>query len=359
MMYGSFSVGSPERRRLVKKVDELLPDPATIKEPKARHDMEKRRKKVLSRVEGRPEAGVDIVVGNAKIGTMSQFSLPAGQHFRKAACPGATELCERLCYAKKIFFRMHEWRYFLNWAYVLLFPERFLEIWRMAALTGVVRVHVGGDYFSADYVKMWLEICRSRSSNRFYSYTRSWQDGHGNVRKDFLAPLRKLATLDNSRLVLSCDRVTGVPPADLIPGSIRAWLARDDQDLPGMPVELIFRDKRGMTATASQMGGAPVCPVERSPKYKKISGKISCTNCTFCYSTGHLMFGQRDDDPSKLDMFAGLDVEERASSLFREFWDRPSGPAMRGSSAATEDCVCGAAAICVHCRTCALCLCGC
>lgn len=357
-LYGIFPARSPERRAIVEQVDEFLPEPKNLPNKHARDEFRLRKGKILSYIHDADKIGVDIVLGNAKIGAITQFSLPAGQNFRGATCPGATEFCESLCYAKKFPSTLHEWRYYVNWAYALLFPKRFIEVWKIAALTGVVRAHVGGDYFSTDYVKMWIEICQSRPHNRFYSYTRSWQNGKGKIRKEFIEPLRKLAGLENARLVLSCDHETGVPPADLIPGAIRAWLAEDDRDLPGEQVELIFRDKSGMKAITAQMGGAPVCPVERSPEYKKISGKITCANCTFCYSTGHLMFGRRDDDTSKLDMFVGLDVEKRVSSLFRGFWE-PGRATMKGSANSSGSCVCGAEAPCVYCGTCAICRCRC
>jgi hypothetical protein len=358
VIYGNFPKHSPERRAIVERVREFLPKLSDFSSKVEREAFKERKEKILLYIKDADQVGVTIVMGNAKIGAISQFSLPAGQNFRGATCPGATEFCESLCYAKSALFMMHEYKYFVNWAYVTLFPDHFSDIWKNAALTGVVRVHVGGDYFSPDYVALWSEIIRQRKYTRFYAYTRSWQNGKGNVRKEFIGPLRELAGLRNMRLVLSCDRETGVPPANLIPTSIRAWLAADDQDLPGENVELIFRDHSGMKATVAQMGGAPVCPIERSPKYRKIDGKITCQNCTFCFSTGHLMFGRRDDDPAMLNSFSGTNVEARAAAMFRGFW-KPGGATMKGAAASSSDCVCGAEAPCVYCNTCAVCRCRC
>lgn len=357
MIYGSFPKRSPERRQIVDRVEELLPSPADFPDKQAKETFKSRRGKILSYVKDADQIGVNIVLGNAKIGAISQFSLPAGQNFRGATCPGATEFCESLCYAKSALFMMNEWVYYVNWAYVTLFPDHFADIWKNAALTGVVRVHVGGDYFSPDYVGVWSDILRHRKYTRFYAYTRSWQNGKGEIRREFVKPLKNLSAMENMRLVLSCDRETGVPAAGLIPGAIRAWLAENDSDLPKEQVELIFRDHSGMKATVSQMGGAPVCPVERSPKYKKIDGKITCQNCTFCYSTGHLMFNRRDDDPELLNSFAGVNVEQRVAGLFRGFWK--GGTSMKGPSASSGSCVCGAEALCVYCSTCAICRCRC
>lgn len=355
MIYGSFPSGSPERRAIVERVGELLPALSVFPDKKARESFKERKTKILSYLKTADQIGIDIVMGNAKIGAISQFSLPAGQNFRGATCPGATEFCESLCYAKSALFMMHEWKYYVNWAYATLFPKQFIEIWKNAALTGVVRMHVGGDFFSPEYVNTWSTIISQRKYTRFYAYTRSWQDGKGKVRKEFIAPLRRLAGLENMRLVLSCDRETGVPPVSLIPTAIRAWLAENDQDLPGSDVELIFRDHSGMKATVAQMGGAPVCPVERSPLYKKIDGKITCQNCSWCWSAGHLAYGRRDDNLEMFSSFSGTDLPKRVKQMFKGTADVTlDGPATSSSS-----CVCGAEALCVYCGTCAICRCRC
>jgi len=360
MIYGSFPKGSRERRMLVDKVAELLPAPDSFPDKKSRAAFKNKKSKTLNYIRTAPEVGVDIVLGNAKIGAISQFSLPAGQNFRGASCPGATELCESLCYAKKSLFLFHEHKYFINWAYVLLFPERFIKIWSGAALSGVVRAHVGGDYFSPDYVRIWSDITRQREEIRFYAYTRSWQDGRGNVRKEFLKPLQELSELPNMRLVLSCDRQTGIPPANLIPASIRAWLAETDQDMPAEPVELIFRDHAGMGAKpVSEIAGTTVCPVERSREYKKISGKITCASCSWCWSSGHMAYERRDDDLELFNAFSGFNIEKRVAGMFRGFWPPKEGASMDGVIHHADNCICGAFTPCVICEKCLQCLCDC
>jgi len=342
---------------LVEKVSELLPTPDSFPDKKSRAAFKNKKSKTLNYIRTAPEIGVDIVLGNAKIGAISQFSLPAGQNFRGASCPGATELCESLCYAKKSLFQFHEHKYYVNWAYVLLWPERFVKIWSGAALSGVVRIHVGGDLFSPEYTRIWSDIIRQREEIRFYAYTRSWQDGRGNTRKEFLEPLRELSMLPNMRLVLSCDRETGIPPIELVPAAIRAWLAENDKDLPDEPVELIFRDHAGMEAKpVSELAGTPVCPVERSKGYKKISGKITCQNCSWCWSSGHLAYNRRDDDLDLFNAFSGTNLTKRVAGMFR---DAGSEPSMGSSDSGSRDCSCGAFALCSGCELCALCLCRC
>lgn len=355
MIYGSFPKRSRERSAIAKRVEEMLPAPTAFPDKRAKDAFKAKKAKILKHIKDADDIGVDIVLGNAKIGAISQFSLPAGQNFRGATCPGATELCESLCYAKTVFFMMHEWKYYVNWAYVTLFPENFIEIWKQAALTGVVRMHVGGDFFSPDYVKIWSAIIRARPYTRFYAYTRSWQNGRGQIRKEFVEPLRELSELPNMRLVLSCDAETRVPLRSLVPAAIRAWLARDDQDAPPVPVELVFRDHGGMKSVMATMGGTPVCPIERSPKFKKVDGKITCQTCSWCWGAAHQVYGLREDDLNLFNMFAGANIPQRVEGMFRG----TTGPSLKGPAQTSEVCVCGADALCVYCGTCALCVCRC
>jgi hypothetical protein len=281
-------------------------DLAALKEKTVSIAPEKARERIARKIDKEAEkcggVGFSIVYGNTKIGVIYNFSLPAGQNFRAGSCPGATELCESVCYAKDKLFSMNEWRYFVNWAYVLLWPDRFREVLSREKLSRVFRIHVGGDFFSADYVDLWRSILRDRRDIRFYAYTRSWQDGRGNVQPEFVEALSRLSKEPNMRLLLSCDRMTGVPPEDMIPSAMRAWLALDDNDLPPYEsVGLIFRDHHGMRVTASEMAGAPVCPVERSKKFTKAAGTVTCRTCSWCWSTGHLIEGRKDDDPSQFD----------------------------------------------------------
>lgn len=371
---GAIPLGHPDREVLLEKVLELLPTPRSIQrgqkernaegaptvpdvDPMTQEEYKTKVASVTKKILRSPYMGFSVVRGNSKIGTISQFSLPAGHNFRGASCPGATEFCESLCYAKDTLFTFWETQYYVNWAYLLLWPDRFLQVWKDISLTEVVRIHVGGDFFSPEYVGLWVDVIKARQDTRFYAYTRSWQNGRGKIANDFIDPLTTLSELPNMRLVLSCDRQTGVPDANMIPAAIRAWLAADDNDLPGEPVELVFRDKDGMSKGAvPELADSPVCPVERSPKFVKRTGAVTCRNCTFCFSTGHLMFNRRDDDPSLLDSFAKLDVNKRVANMFKGFWKPPGGGASMGSAARS---CCGADVPCAYCGNCAFCLCEC
>jgi hypothetical protein len=346
----------PEREQLAAKALELLPAPREITdETKAAY--EKKTNRVRQLILETPNLGFTLVHGNTKIGAIDNFSLPAGQNFRGAACPGASELCESLCYAKDRLFEMNEWRYYTNWAYVILWPDRFIDAFKKAKLTKVFRIHVGGDFFHPNYVKIWREVIDSRKDIRFYAYTRSWQNGKGTLRDEFLPGLRELSYMDNMRLILSCDRETGIPKQDLVSKAFRAYLAVNDADMPKEPVELLFRDHDGMQAVAGEMGGTPVCPVERSKEYVKVTGKITCQNCGWCWSTGHMAFGKRPDEPSQFNKYARVDVVQRAG-MFRGFWPAP-GAAVKNPSRGKQACICDADARCGRCSRCVHCLCNC
>jgi hypothetical protein len=374
---GAIPFGHPDREALLEKVLELLPSPSSIRRGEKKRNAEgaltsgnvpeigkKEYEAKVSRITEKilesPHIGFRVVRGNSKIGTISQFSLPAGQNFRGAACPGATEFCESLCYAKETLFTFHEAQYYINWAYVLLWPDRFAKVWLESGLTEVVRIHVGGDFFSPDYARLWSKIVTSRPDIRFYAYTRSWQNGRGKVARDFLEPFRELAKLPNMRLILSVDHQTGIPPANLVPGAMRAWLAANDNDLPSEPLELIFRDKDGMgEAPVKVLADTPVCPVERTSRFVKKVGAVTCRNCSWCWTSGHDTYKLRADEIAQFDNFAEKSLEKRVSDLFLKPMKEAEGGRLSGPGTATETCSCGVDVPCAHCDRCAYCECIC
>lgn len=353
-----------ERTALLKKVRELLPLRPSDK-----------RKAVLAAIEEMDQIGFFLSPDNTKLGGIMNFSLPAGQWFRDATCPGATERCEKVCYALKGYIQWQEYIYYVNWAYVLLWPERFASAFKHAKLSPVFRVHVGGDFFEPWYLDLWIDIVKARDDVRFFAYTRSWQNGEGRIAKRFIDRLRTFAGLPNARLILSLDKETGIPPVDLVPGAIRAWMAVDDKDMPPEPVELIFRHKKQSTMAlyprdaTSQEDGTTVCPYERLQERRGDDAKklkedsITCQNCAWCWGAGHLAYGRREDDLSRFDMWAGADLTQRVSGMFRQFvpWRQKKSPEMSGPGpgGGDADCACGAMVPCLGCGACIGCACRC
>lgn len=350
-----------ERSQLMKKARELLP----------RSPADKRRR-VLEAIESMPHLGISISPDNSKLGAIMNFSLPAGQWFREATCPGASKLCENICYAfKGYYIQLQEYLYWANWAYLELWPERFYKAFTQAKLSPVFRVHVGGDFFDPAYVELWNDIAKARPHVRFFAYTRSWQNGKGRIAKPFIKPLRKFARMDNARLVLSIDSETGIPSRRLIPEAIRAWLAVSDEDMPPEPVELIFRHRRGSTMSAFPPGaagpddGTPICPYERLKRTRKGAalkpGAVTCQNCAWCWGAGHAAYGLREEELDRFDLWAGVQttLEDRVSGMFHQFVPWRDRPGMSGPATTTEKCVCSAVVLCNKCGLCVGCLCEC
>jgi hypothetical protein len=342
----------PERELVIRKALQLVVDPASSWADKFK-----------ALVLGAPNAGLTVGGENTKLGPGVQgFSLPPGNVLRTGTCPGANELCEEICYASRGRMQINEWRYWVNWAFVELWPERFVQALTENPLSRLFRIHVGGDFYSASYIGLWERIIRENPRTRFWAYTRSHQDGRGG-RSELLAPLRRLAMLPNMRLLLSADRLTGVPPLDLVPGAVRAWLCESDQDVPPEPVEVVFRN--APEAALSVLGGSPVCPVERASDPAKVAGKITCRNCAWCFDAAHSSVHVREGTLSRFSGFGGWDMPARVRGMFHGFAAErprlggPSGPGEDADLLLSSSCACGLLALCGFCGYCVECRCEC
>lgn len=132
------------------------------------------------------------------------FGLPAGSEF---SCPGATSVCEGVCYAgklEKIFKGMRE-SMLHNWnlvkdadldTLVELLTEAVQEFdaacnkWNADKL---FRIHHDGDFFSETYASAWAIVMRNHPDITFWAYTRSFH------------VVSLLANIDNFTLYLSVD----------------------------------------------------------------------------------------------------------------------------------------------------------
>ena len=206
--------------------------------------------------------------GNTKLGSKIHcWSIPAGK-----TCPGQTKLCANCCYAKRGHFfgtnvadaharnlKVTELPYFAAYAIGEIYRHN-IEI---------LRIHVGGDFHVASYVRSWLDIVRHCPQTKFYTYTRSWRI------PELRPALQKLARERNVHLWLSADRETGQPP--VWPGARIAWMAMDDNDHPSYPVDLVFRVQRD-TVMKKDVHGNRVC------RYDWGQGTVTCSNCKWCFS---------------------------------------------------------------------------
>lgn len=215
--------------------------------------------------------------GNRKIGgdLIWGFALPSGA---PDVCVAMTPTCRSHCYAV----RYAQYRTTAQAKY-----QRNLELSRLPDFAQrlryfilnedirVVRIHTGGDYFSAGYARKWLQVIRWLPQVKFYTYTRSWRiPGIKRV-------VDQIAELPNACIWYSCDGDTGVPSA--VPATVRlCWLMTHPDDVPPQPVDLIFRIQRLRKLPLTTVNGSRVCPDENGKIY---SIAPHCESCGYCWRT--------------------------------------------------------------------------
>jgi len=122
---------------------------------------------------GEEKEPVQVSRWNSKMGVLPSFSLPV-----LTTCPGKTEFCSRQCYGLRGRFARQKMRDIyqsnLEESKQADFVERMVrEILRTE--TRVFRLHVVGDFYSAEYVERWLEIANRLPDVKFFGSTRSWR----------------------------------------------------------------------------------------------------------------------------------------------------------------------------------------
>lgn len=114
------------------------------------------------------------------------FSLPSGKNY---SCPGATKVCETVCYAGKLekqypAFRnlaLHNWELLRNASqgemYKLLWNmiDEFSQECAKHNISKVFRWHADGDIFSEGYAQAIAATCISHLDVQFWIYTRSFE----------------------------------------------------------------------------------------------------------------------------------------------------------------------------------------
>ena len=146
--------------------------------------------------------------GNAR--GANAFGLPAGADF---SCPGATELCSKICYAgkaEKMYFNVHslvidnynllkdateDEQYDLIYDMIDEFNVETIKA-NAKGLTSTYdfRIHWDGDFFNESYARAWARVIVEFPNITFWAYTRSF----------FVAPV--FEGIDNLALYLSIDR---------------------------------------------------------------------------------------------------------------------------------------------------------
>jgi hypothetical protein len=208
--------------------------------------------------------------GNSKLGSaIHHFDLPAVR-----TCPGRSSVCEAVCYATRNRFRTDPVRERLHWCLRRSRRADFAdhvvdEVRQKGAL--VVRLHVSGDFYDAEYAQKWLSAIRRCRATAFYFYTRSWRVA------EIEPVLAELAALENVVGWYSADADTGVP--ECVPPGVRiAWLQGDaDEPVAG---DLVFRDRPLRAVPPPKVALPLVCPSE-TPAGRRAN--TNCGNCGHCW----------------------------------------------------------------------------
>ncbi len=192
--------------------------------------------------------------------------LPSGTS--EGTCPGSTEECESICYAKRVV-DTPVWGVWErnSESETLPWPEDD----PLPADAKIVRIHVSGDFTTVSYIEQWIALATKRPEVLFFGYTRSWRESM------LLPPLERFRALLNVQLFASMDKSMAELPPD---GWRRAWLEDDIRAIsgsgPGAEQGLEFWLGEGMH-NFKAVDGEPVyvCPEETGRK-------PNCQTCGYC-----------------------------------------------------------------------------
>jgi len=205
-------------------------------------------------------------LGNSKLGrAIHVWSLPALD-----TCPGSTDVCRRLCYALRHRFRFDSVKQRLAWNRRQSrrgdFVDRMIAEIRSSGVL-VLRLHVAGDFYDAEYTRKWVAIVKRSPRARFYGYTRSWRIA------SLVPALEELAACSAMRLWYSTDDESGVP--ETVPPNVRIAYLQTTSATP-LSVDLVFRPQRLRTL--------PTLPIVCD--HETASGKqqgVTCGSCARCF----------------------------------------------------------------------------
>jgi hypothetical protein len=190
-------------------------------------------------------------LGNLKLG-MSVFTYSQLPGRDEGTCPGSTDECERVCYAKRITGEVSD---------IHARNTRATDVPPIPDECTLLRLHVSGDFHTKEYIAAWTQRLMERSDVTAWVYTRSWRV------PELLPALEELRALPNVQMFASMDVTTKeLPPT----GWRRAWLNVDRR--------AAWVDRDGETHNAITFDGTPsyTCPEETGRKQ-------TCEECRYCF----------------------------------------------------------------------------
>jgi hypothetical protein len=215
-------------------------------------------------------AGKQPLIANA-------FGLPAGRAY---SCPGATSVCESVCYAgklEKVFPSMralleHNWQILSNADYGTMVRELntmiggFVADCEKRGAEKAFRIHWDGDFFSREYASAWANVVRRNPDVTFWVYTRSFTNS--------LNVIDLIADIPNLSVYLSVD-VANEEWADVIiaeyPSVMVASLS-DTMDNAAKVIERVRNNNRPGAKCPELIGSIPLIDVKGG----------ACFTCQLC-----------------------------------------------------------------------------
>jgi ferredoxin len=218
----------------------------------------------------------NLVTPNGKQASIANtFGLPAGKAF---SCPGATSICEKVCYAGKLekVFKgtrenlLHNWNLLKDATFdemIILLDEMISEFEKECTRRNadkLFRIHWDGDFFNDTYTYAWQQVINNHPDIQFWVYTRV---------KDSAEILKDTPNLS---LYFSTDNENREVAKDLSQSGIKlAYLA-----------DTFAIGREGMLELVNK--SAVRCP-ENNKKIPLIS-----TNGSACVSCGQCVFNRND-----------------------------------------------------------------
>lgn len=153
------------------------------------------------------------------------------------------------------------------------------------------KLHIFGDFFSAEYIQAWTRIIQECEGVTFWAYTRAWRV------PDWVQHLKEMAALKNISLCLSFDDDTGVPPT--LPNTRRAWLARHDKNAATAScsprtviafrssIEKVRIEGRNARPKLLKIGPTTVCPHQNGDEDVDLGTCVECRICLFKMKERH------------------------------------------------------------------------
>ena len=152
--------------------------------PNARIKERKRVATMTKLLRSKDRKVANAVTPNGKQASIANtFGLPAGKNY---SCPGATSVCESVCYAgklEKVFPTvkknlLHNWELLRNadgLEMVMLLTDMindFLEDCEKKSAPKLFRIHWDGDFFNDTYANAWKFVIEHNPDIQFWVYTR-------------------------------------------------------------------------------------------------------------------------------------------------------------------------------------------